>query len=790
MKISAIQNKIITPLKSAQTDVIKHNLKPDTFEKTTQNNIISLNKSGKNLHVSFTGNLQSPLKDTGIQFKVSGVTKHQKGLKGAHANATDDNLVKLANSDWKDGRALNYEIQTHPIYNTKSIALVDPEFGEIGGIPAPIGEKFLTLLEGEEKNNFKFELTNITGGTQASFPIIAAKANFKYTGENQETKNAVQQTLDDLVNSSDKAISSSVSMYQPNFSPKEVLMKMFDVEGARKGLGEVRQIKDAVDNICKEFNDPENKNILIVGHCSPDGDTVGSVIAMGAALKGAFPDKNIETSIDDKIPGMFKNVSGYDDIKRPYNQKNVDNIKESIKKLEIKNDTTAQAQVKMLKKELEDATNPDKLIDPESMKTGKAKKYDLIVMIDTPTAGRSSKAYKEYFENSKKNIFIDHHPHRQSEWTKAKSTLGLDMDKIHENKLALIAESVPAATQIVTAVAEKAGLLGKMFKNSAENAKKFVAGIAAGTMTDTANYKNSSNFDPSEKNLPKTKQANYYPEGMTQWLINELETQSGGGVDKKWMREKITFEIPNQPLVRPNGTIGIGPRDKVVGYALKGREMYPEIGLGIQKINYNQMNDVLFNAQKQDSTITMNDVYNEFKNCEVISALKNSSKFAPKPDPNDKSFSAIASQTYESQFDDQRIAVFMAENEKQGYLNKFNEIADKSTISFSFRSAAGTNDAQLLATLFGGGGHGAAAGGNLSMKDLTFDTKLKVKINDKIVDDAKSIYDATSKNVKNPSANKIQIVKSQDETGRTCSELIQAVTEQIRANKNVVPFRR
>ena len=73
-------------------------------------------------------------------------------------------------------------------------------------------------------------------------------------------------------------------------------------------------------------------------------------------------------------------------------------------------------------------------------------------MLDTPTEGRSSRAFKPYFENAGKTIFIDHHPLKQAEWANAKEKLGFDMGKAIQDKLALVVDSVPAATQIVTAV--------------------------------------------------------------------------------------------------------------------------------------------------------------------------------------------------------------------------------------------------------------------------------------------------------------------------------------------------
>ena len=63
-------------------------------------------------------------------------------MAGAHAEATDDNLVKLAKSDWKDGQKLDYTFDEE----TKTLALKDPQYGEIGTVPTPVAEKFMLLI--------------------------------------------------------------------------------------------------------------------------------------------------------------------------------------------------------------------------------------------------------------------------------------------------------------------------------------------------------------------------------------------------------------------------------------------------------------------------------------------------------------------------------------------------------------------------------------------------------------------------------------------------------------------
>ncbi|MBR2525203.1 DHH family phosphoesterase [bacterium] len=771
MRINPISNKVVA-FQPAKEVTKNPKLKYASDVVSINKNTIGIERQGKNLHVSFTGNFQNPV-DTGIQFKISGVTRHQKGMAGAHAAATDDNLVKLAKSDWKDGKKLDYT------YNEmyKKITLTDPQFGEIGTVPSSVAESFMNIIN-TDKDNFQFELSNVTGGVTSDFPIIAAKANLKYTGNDPKVRENAQNAFNALIDSKD----ANVSPYQPDFTPKQVLEKIFDVEGKRNGLGEVRKIKDAVDTIVKEIKDPKNKNILILGHCSPDGDTVGCVIGMKAAIQGAYPDRVVDASIDDDIPNSFSKVPGVEDIKRPYNAKAVNSVKKNIQMLERSTEPAAQKQIETLNKELERLTDKSKLFDPNTVDGKDAKKYDLVIMLDTPTEGRSSRAFKPYFENAGKSIFIDHHPLKQAEWANSKANLGFDMNKTIQDKLALVVDSVPAATQIVTAVCEKAGMLGEMFKNSAENAKKFVAGIIAGTQTDTCGFKNQANYHPSEARLPQSQKANYYPEGMSNYLMHKLD----GDIDKKWMRENLFYELPNQPL-----TNNLGPKDAVLKMALRGREMYPEIGLGMMSVRYAVMDNILQEAKKQDENVQMTDVYNSFKNCEVMAALKTNPMFS-RPNPNPVTDAEKAAETYRSPYDSDRVAVFMAQNQVEGSINKFSQIADKNMISFSFRSGGETNAAQVLAAVFGGGGHAAAAGANLSMKGLDFKSKLVVKVDGNVAD-AKAIYEAANNNVNVSNNNKInfrdkakmmkkiQIEMSQDGTGRTCSELIKDVLTEMRA---------
>ena len=57
------------------------------------------------------------------------------------------------------------------------------------------------------------------------------------------------------------------------------------------------------------------ENILITAHINPDGDAIGSTLALLQILRTV--DKNVCVYIDDKLPKNFKNLPFADEIKRP-----------------------------------------------------------------------------------------------------------------------------------------------------------------------------------------------------------------------------------------------------------------------------------------------------------------------------------------------------------------------------------------------------------------------------------------------------------------------------------------
>lgn len=61
----------------------------------------------------------------------------------------------------------------------------------------------------------------------------------------------------------------------------------------------------------------ESKNILIISHIGPDGDTLGSMLALKQIILKNASDKNIETLVIGKVPDIYSFLPGIKDCKTP-----------------------------------------------------------------------------------------------------------------------------------------------------------------------------------------------------------------------------------------------------------------------------------------------------------------------------------------------------------------------------------------------------------------------------------------------------------------------------------------
>ncbi len=513
-----------------------------------------------------------------------------------------------------------------------------------------------------------------------------------------------------------------------NVSPADVMDTILKYEDFNHGSRAALRMVDVIDNIAGELESPQNQNILLVGHCKPDGDTIGSVLAMKAALALKFPDKNVVCAIDDKIPGLFRNkLPGIND-----NMKNADQIQ--------------------------------------------GQNFDLVVMMDIPTPKRFTGRFKDQIESADKVIYIDHHTYRPQEWDAAKGLTGVDMGKIHESNLDLVAELVPAATELVAVVSSKIlpEILGSgtlkttdLTSEQRQHIDEFVAGTVTGMATDTGGFKRRANLMPEHMSLPEKDRPDFKPELLAGWLM-----QLTPKITRDWLRDVISYNIPD---IKSEG-LNRSARDIMVAASLDGAFVREDLGLGIVSVDYDKIKEILDIAKESDPETTILDVQNSFKYSDVLNMLRD-------PGCCNQSMESVY---YKSHHDNSRITALICQDKKAGEPDDRSDAATQDNLRLSFRSRSGTIWAELLANLFGGGGHGCAAGATFNLPEIDSNTKLAVKINGEI-ENCPSVILQTLKqnreiNNKNlPNATPIEVVKS--DTGKTVSEIIQSLTAAIRRDE-------
>ncbi|EKE04610.1 MAG: hypothetical protein ACD_20C00041G0001 [uncultured bacterium] len=792
----------------------------DIIELSKPNSSITFSQKGKALNVvSFTG-LKNPLdaQKPALQMKVRGVTAHQES-KDPKVRTFDDNINRLADSNWQDGQDVEFSIIKGR--RGRQITLSVPGLGEIGRVPDEVARNILPVIQ-KSPQNFKFELSNIVAGMSKGAETIGLRVNLLYEGNDKKEEASVKQAFNKVLN--DPESMNSIMLYQPKTSPEEILKLILDYEKNINGSESEAKMQEAIGNIVKEIKNPINKNILLVGHCKPDGDTLGSVLGLKNAIKLMDPERKVDGAIDDKIPGLFRHkLPGIDgEIKRPYNPERIQNIEQEIVKLkeDPQNDQT-KSQIELLEQELKDMQRPEDFLDPKS-------KYDLVILLDVPTPERFTNQFKKYIEDAKKVIYIDHHPHRPMEWNDKATMTGLNMKKVHDNKLAWIADTVPAATQLVSIVASKLLPSIKEISDGTAKAseifnkpgqfdrfKAFVASIVTGASTDTGSFTRTANMLPEHIAMPVQDRPNFMPEGESKFLMDMTQ----GGITKKWLREEINYDISDEKL----RDLGDSARDLMLKRSLEGKNIYSDLSLGIVEVDYDKMYEILHyarEAEKQEGKkpeTTLLDVQNSFKYSEVIGTLRGNPRYNKKDSDSKtkepESTGDKAKEDYVGSYDDDRIAILICQDKKAGRLDEKLNIADQNGLRLSFRSQEGTIWAELLANLFHGGGHGGASGGRVDLPGVTLDSKLAVKINDKIENDPAVILEQLKKNheimnnsrltddQKQAKTSKFEMIID-EQKGKVCSDLIADIVKVIRATQpasrtnnasngknNVVPFR-
>ncbi len=150
--------------------------------------------------------------------------------------------------------------------------------------------------------------------------------------------------------------------------------------------------------------------ILLVTHVNPDGDGIGSVLALGGALQKLGKTVTIACSGD--IPGTLKFLTGIDSVDTQFAAtKNLvitlSTKHATVEKLGYKKDPVAnELRIIVTPKESGEFTADDVRIEAGAVR------YDLIVVCDTPVVDRLGPLYDDntqlFYETPVINI--DHHP--------------------------------------------------------------------------------------------------------------------------------------------------------------------------------------------------------------------------------------------------------------------------------------------------------------------------------------------------------------------------------------------
>ena len=604
-------------------------------------------------------------------------------------------------------------------------------------------------------DDYKIELASIMKVPNGKHTGLQARIN--YIGENRVK---VSEIFNDIYEDSDCA----PIIYPPSTpqSPESILKTTLKYEEQINGTQAKNDMDFIVNSIAKEIKSDKNKNILILGHKDPDGDCIACVLGMKNAIELMGKNKNVDCSIDDRIPLLFGFVPGIKQIKMPEKASLINSLDASIKKSEADNSNSS-----ILKKI---RTNIEKNIKnlPEQ------KKYDLVILMDVAAPSRLGYKYAKYIDPQKtKIIFIDHHPKRLSEWEKDKNKTNIDMKKVNSDHLSWIADRVPAAAILVSAIAGKLNpqlndknVYDKSSSHEKSLIKNMAVAILTGVHTDTSSYSRSGNLYTEDMLLPRYERPKYNPAGVAKWF--SMIT------DHTVTRNYIESQLDTQDY-----------KLKKIKNIMK--ETLPEkchrnekLQLNYMKIEKEYLDDLWLKCAQDYPEVTFKDVIGLIKYSSAFRSLKRVDTYGKRRDsiPYDDS-----------------IAYIITQSAKKDEINSNCKISSADTISFSFRSKRGTNHAAILASLFEGGGHGAAAGGRILGKEINFDTKLLVLVNGKVEKSPKVILEALNKNFEVehsslPEEDKkiktIKVVKSPfSSEGKKATELIEDIVREIRKNSNL-----
>lgn len=573
------------------------------------NNKYYINRSGKLLSVISFGKKPQYNPDA---FKVELIAtgRYQKNIKN------------LFRTHWENDQPLM--ITRKKVHDSNELVVEHKKFGTLGIIPHDVGLKFLHLID--HGHCFSLELSDIEHSKVHNFSLNV-KVNVKYQYKDKEK--VLPQQVSKVINNllAGKDTKTKVFSYQPAMTPEELL--------------EIAVPQQVVSNIISEIN--KATSILLVSHKSPDGDAIGGVLAMRAALE--LLGKKADCSIDDDIDGLYRHkLPGID---------------------------------KHLKK-------PSELLP--------GKKYDLVIVMDTPVPQRLGENVK-YIKSAGKVIFIDHHELKDDQWKNLKSVTGLDLEKIEKEHLAWVRPEMPAVSEMIGGLIFKL-LPEKTLHNMTTIQKQAIAKpLVAGMATDTEFF---------------AKGEDQKVESMAKYLMNWAR------FSKKWVCKNIYYHLPGPALEKMHRHIKSGvSRDFDSSFA------------SIQ-IPCDAFCDILDTARQYDKDVVISDVINELKYSGQFNALRK--------DKVGSNVDRIAAILIER-------PVSVSERNK-----KYTEI--------SLRSKEGTDYAERIAKQIGGGGHPTMAAAQVidhSLFDKVYDDPLgsaeKLTIERKIAHLVKKLRQEVNSNI-------------------------------------------
>lgn len=793
-------------------------LEGDVFQpvRNAVDNVVPLFRQvGKELHVVKFGALSDPLKKQkpALQMRVTGVTRYQYTPDKFDSNGpvyTEKSpmgpINRLAQSEWKDGQRLDFDLESNRWGNRINLSI--PGFGPIGRVPDEISRTIYSAVS-REPGKFRFELSNLIAGMTKGAETIGLRINLIYEGDDPGAQDDVRTTFNAVLN--DPKASHKVMIYQPPVSPEDVLKLILENEKQVNGARAAAQMKKTIDAVVARLKDPANKRILLLGHCKPDGDTLGCITGLKNAIQLMDPTRQVDIAVDDKIPGLFRNkVPGMDEIKHPYNPEKIAQVQkllEALREKQAKPGTSGEkpeviaSQIRNLEIELAALQNKANLLDPDAQ-------YDLVVTMDIPTPTRFTDKFKPYFDRAKDVVYIDHHPHRFNEWEAAKGETGLDMKRVHDRNLAWVADKVGACAQMMTIIGNRlvpqldqiasgqpvAKVLPK--EEQQRQLARYVANLVTGMSTDTGSFTRTCNLTPDDMRKPVEQRPNFYPEGTAKWLMDlTRDLPADVRIDKKWLRENVTYDLPDNLLSADDQFTA---RDLMLKHAVAGKVVHPDLSLGFIEVDYDQMKEVWDSAREVDPEVNLLDVQNGFKYSEAMGVLRSDPeihKNSAGSGQDGKSLTAQARENYQGKYDKDRIAILICQDKKAGQLDEKLQIATTNGLRLSLRSENGSEHAELLASLFGGGGHGAAAGGRVDLPGVGLDTPLGVKIRGHKTSSAAQILKTLRHNMKvnhntrlSDADKKRQTIPVEvvlDPEGQKITDLIRSVVAEIRKEQPV-----